>query len=166
NRNLHKIIFSQKQVMRDMDFQALIKNLKIGQKVDAIVSNVAPFGIFLSIPIDGGKVVEGFVHISEISWENVPNISDVFKIGDRVTALVLGFDKESRRTNASVKRLKENPLEKKLGEYTIDRKLTASVIKIVSTGVLMELPDNITGFVKKTKFRHLCLIKKARRLMF
>lgn len=151
NRSLHKIIFSQKQVMGQADFQALVKNLKAGQKIDAIVSNVAPFGVFLSIPVDDSKVVEGFIHISETSWENVPNISDVFKIGDKITGVVLGFDKDSRRINLSIKRLKENPLEKKLVEYTVDKKLTAKVAKIISTGVIMELPDNITGFVKKDK---------------
>src|SRR3990167_7366865 len=52
NRSLHKIIFSQKQVMGDVDFQKLIKNIKVGQKIDAIISNVAPFGVFLSIPVD------------------------------------------------------------------------------------------------------------------
>ena len=125
--------------------------MKGGKKIDAIVSNVAPFGVFLSIPVDDKKLVEGFIHISETSWENVPNISDVFKIGDKVTGIVLGFDKDSRRINLSIKRLKENPIEKKLGEYAIDKKLTAKVTKIISTGVIMELEDNIAGFVKKDK---------------
>lgn len=151
NRSLHKIIFSQKQVMGDVDFQKLIKNIKVGQKIDAIISNVAPFGVFLSIPADGGKLVEGFIHISETSWENVPNISDVFKIGDKVTGVVLGFDKDSRRINLSIKRLKVNPLEEKLNEYAVDKKLTARVVRVISTGVIMELPENIAGFIKKDK---------------
>ncbi|MBI2049679.1 30S ribosomal protein S1 [Candidatus Roizmanbacteria bacterium] len=151
NRNLHKIIFSQKQVMGDIDFQKLIENLKIGQKIDAIVSNVAPFGVFLSIPISDGKQVEGFIHISETSWENVPSISEVFKIGDKVTGVILGFDKESRRVNLSIKRLKADPLEKKLDEFTVDKKLMGRVSKIMSTGVLMDLGEGISGFIKKDK---------------
>ena len=151
NRNLHKIIFSQKQAMGDVDFQKLIKNIKVGQKIDSIISNVAPFGVFLSIPVDDKKVVEGFIHISETSWENVPNISDVFKIGDKVTGVVLGFDKDSRRINLSIKRLQENPLEKKLEEYVVDKKLSAKVLKVISTGIIVELADGITGFIKKDK---------------
>src|SRR3989338_10750547 len=113
NRELNKIIFSQKQVMGPSDFQKLIKNLKVGQKIDAVVSNVAPFGVFLSIPVDDSKLVEGFIHISETSWENVENLNDLFKIGDKITGVVLGFDKESRRLNLPLKRLKEDPFEKK-----------------------------------------------------
>ena len=181
NRELNKIIFSQKQVMGHEDFQDLIKNLKVGQKIDAVISNVAPFGVFLSIPVDpegssrspsgtipskggqayrltersdgagSGKLAEGFIHISETSWENVENISDLFKIGDKITGVVLGFDKESRRVNLSIKRLSADPFEKKLDEFTVDKKLKATVTKVISTGVLLDLGDNINGLIKKEK---------------
>jgi len=181
NRELNKIIFSQKQVMGSSDFQKLIRNLKVGQKIDAVVSNVAPFGIFLSIPVDpegssrspsgtipskggqayrltersdgtgSGKLTEGFIHISETSWENVENISEMFKIGDKITGIVLGFDKESRRVNLSLKRLSADPFEKKLDEFTVDKKLKGKVTKIISTGILLDLGDNISGLIKKEK---------------
>lgn len=151
NREVNKIIFSQKQVMGPSDFQKLIKNLNLGQKIDAVVSNVAPFGVFLSIPVDTGKLVEGFIHISETSWENVENISDLFKIGDKITGVVIGFDKDGRRVNLSLKRLSEDPFEKKLDEFTMDKKLKASVAKIISTGVLLGLGEGITGIIKKEK---------------
>ena len=150
NRELNKIIFSQKQVMVPADFQKLIKNLKVGQKIDAVISNVAPFGMFLSIPIDSGKLVEGFIHISETSWENVENLNDLFKVGDKITGVVIGFDKESRRVNLSLKRLKEDPFEKKFDEFTVDKKLKGKITKIISTGVLLDL-GGISGLIKKEK---------------
>jgi len=158
NREMNKIIFSQKQVMGPADFQKLIGNLKVGQKIDAVVSNVAPFGVFLSIPVDppsgeagDKKLAEGFIHISEVSWENVENLNELFKIGDKITGVVTGFDKESRRVNLSVKRLLTDPFEKKLDEFTVDKKLKGKVIKIIATGVLLDLGDNITGVIKKEK---------------
>jgi small subunit ribosomal protein S1 len=151
NRELNKIIFSQKQVMGPADFQKLIKNLKIGQKIDAVVSNVAPFGVFLSIPVDDQKLAEGFIHISETSWENVENISDLFKIGDKISGVVIGFDKESRRVNLSLKRLSADPFEKKLDEFTIDKKIKGKVVRVISTGVLLDLGNNVTGLIKKEK---------------
>lgn len=157
NRKLNKIIFSQKQVMGPADFQKLIKNLKIGQKIDAVVSNVAPFGVFLSIPVDdntpqgAGKLAEGFIHISETSWKNVENLNDLFKIGDKITGVVIGFDKESRRVNLSIKRISADPFEQKLDEFTIDKKLKATVTKVISTGVILALSDNVNGFIKKEK---------------
>jgi small subunit ribosomal protein S1 len=158
NRELNKIIFSQKQAMGPADFQKLIKDLKVGQKIDAVVSNVAPFGVFLSIPVDppsgeagDKKFAEGFIHISEISWENVENLTDLFKIGDKTTGVVIGFDKESRRINLSLKRLLTDPFEKKMDEFTVDKKIKAKVTKIISSGILLSLGDNITGLIKKEK---------------
>ncbi len=151
NRNLHKIIFSQKQVVGLADFQKLIKDIKTGQKIDSIVSNVTPFGVFLSIPLDNEKVVEGFVHISEVSWENVDNLANKFKIGDKIEGVVLGFDKESRRINLSIKRLQKDPYEAKLQEFQVDRKLTGKVTKVSSSGILIDLGNTITGFIKKDK---------------
>jgi small subunit ribosomal protein S1 len=151
NRELNKIIFSQKQVMGPADFQKLIKDLKVGQKIDAVVSNVAPFGVFLSIPVEDSKLAEGFVHISETSWENVENLTDLFKIGDKMTGVVIGFDRESRRVNLSLKRLSADPSEEKLKEFTIDKKLKAKVTKVISSGVLLDLGNNITGLIKKEK---------------
>lgn len=151
NRELNKIIFSQKQVMGASDFQSLIKSVKIGQKIDAVVLNVAPFGLFLSIPVEDSKLAEGFIHISEISWENVENIADLYKVGDKVSGVVIGFDKESRRVNLSVKRTLADPFEKKLDEFTVDKKIKGKVTKIISAGVLLDLGDNITGLIKKEK---------------
>jgi small subunit ribosomal protein S1 len=151
NRELNKIIFSQKQAMGSDDFQKLIKDLKVGQKIDSVVSNVAPFGVFLSIPVDDKKLAEGFIHISETSWENVENLADLFKIGDKISGVVIGFDKESRRINLSLKRLQADPFEKKMSEFTVDKKIKAKVVKIISSGVLLDLGENVTGLIKKEK---------------
>ncbi len=158
NRELRKIIFSQKQVMGISDFQELVRNIKVGQKIDAIITTVASFGIFLSIPLKEepeknktGKFVEGFVHISEVSWENISDLSEKFKVGERITAEVKGFDKDSRRVNLSIKSLATDPFEKRLEEFTPDKKIKAKVLKIISTGVLMDIGEGIIGIVKKEK---------------
>jgi small subunit ribosomal protein S1 len=161
NRELNKIIFSQKQAMGPDDFQKLIKNLKVGQKIDAVVSNVAPFGVFLSIPVDDKKLAEGFIHISETSWENVENLQDLFKIGEKISGVVIGFDKESRRINLSLKRLQSDPFEKKMSEFTVDKKIKAKVVKIISSGVLLDLGENVTGLIKKEKVPVATLYKEG-----
>jgi len=173
NRELHKIIFSQKQVLGVDDFNKSIKSLKIGQKIDANISNITSFGMFLLIqenPVgssrspsgtirtrltersDGARdVVEGFIHLSEISWENVYGISDNFKVSQKIEAVIIGFDEDSRRVLLSIKRLTANPLEAKLKEYTIDKKIKGEVIKVISSGVLLDLGAGIVGIIKKDK---------------
>lgn len=151
NRSLNKIIFSQRQALGLGDFEKKILDFKIGQKIDANISNIAPFGIFVSIETREQAYVEGFIYVSEVSWEPVSDISEKFSVGQKVTAAITGFDKESRRVNLSIKRLTENPFEKRFKEFPVDKKITAKVLKIISTGVLFDLGEGIIGIIKKEK---------------
>ena len=153
NQSLGKILFSQKQAMTHADFQKLTKALKVGQKVEGTVTNMTPFGIFLSVPAES-EFVEGFIHISEIAWNpsaDGPQILETYQEGDRVEAQLLGFDQESRRVNLSVKRLTLDPMEKRLDEFAVDKKLKAKVVKNISSGVLLDMGEGVSGIIKKEK---------------
>jgi len=150
DRAAHRIIFSQSHVLNQGDFEKEIKGLKTGQKVKASVTNVTPYGIFVSVP-NGERVLDGFIHISEISWEKVLDTASLYKLGDSLEASITGFDKEARRVNLSVKKLKIDPFGEKIKDFPLDKKLTAKVSKVLSTGVLLDLPENIEGFIRKEK---------------
>jgi len=151
NRSLNKIIFSQRQVLGLGDFEKKILDFKIGQKIDAIISNIASFGIFVTMQTRVAGYVEGFIHISELSWESISDISENFGVGQKITAVITGFDKESRRVNLSIKRLAGDPLEKRLEEFPVDKKIKTKVVKIISSGVLFDLGEGIVGIIKKDK---------------
>jgi small subunit ribosomal protein S1 len=151
NRVARKIIFSQKATVGSEDFEKAVKDLKIGQKIEATISNVAPFGIFLSVQLPDKKVVEGFVHISEVSWERTITIPETFKAGEKLEAEILNFDKDSQRVNLSIKKLIKDPFEEKLKSYTVDQKISGSVVKILSNGILINVGEGIEGFIKKDK---------------
>lgn len=156
----HKIIFSQKKSVDSESFAKAAKNIKIGQKITSTISSIAPFGIFVSVQVgdpstDSGQAfVEGFIHISEISWEKIEKIPEDFAVGDKgdkVEGVVLGFDKKSSRVNLSIKRLTENPFKEKLKKYTADKKVKGTVSRVLSSGVEIELEDDVVGFIKKEK---------------
>lgn len=151
NRPLHKIIFSQRQVLSVGDFEKLILDIKAGQKIDAKISNIAPFGIFVTMQVRSTSYVEGFIHISEVTWQPITDISEKFRVGQEITAVIIGFDKESRRVNLSIRKLTENPLEKRLEEFPLDKKITAKVLKITPSGVLFDLGEGLVGIIKKDK---------------
>lgn len=152
NRPLKKIIFSQRQAMSIKDFEKIVKEFKIGQKIDAEVYSIAPFGIFVSINTSSNEEVEGFVHVSEIVWgEEKPNLSEKFQINQKVNASILDFDKEARRINLSIRKLTHDPFEEKVKEFSADKKFKAKVSKIIPSGVLLDLGNGLTGIIKKEK---------------
>src|SRR3990167_7456906 len=133
DRASNKLIFSQKATIDPEQFGKLTKNLKVGESFDALVNSVTPFGIFVSFQKDGQNY-DGFVHISEVSWERKENV-----------------DKDAKRINLSIKRLGVDPFEKKAEQFNPDKKVVAKISQISDAGIRLFLEDGVEGFIKKEK---------------
>lgn len=152
SREDNKVIFSQKTKMTDEEFDKAQKKYKLGQEVEVSISNVTPFGLFVTL----GEY-EGFIHISEVSWDKVDELSGLFVQGQKAKAVVSRFDKDSKRINLSIRKLTEDPFEKVLKDLPIDKKVTATVTALEDAGVSLSLDPSassgqvIMGFIKKEK---------------
>lgn len=76
----------------------------VGSIVEGKVTGITKFGAFVSLP--GGK--SGLVHISEIAYSYVSEVSEFLKEGQEVKVKVIGID-ESNRINLSIKKATEPP---------------------------------------------------------
>lgn len=146
NREDSKVIFSQKIKMTDEDFAKATKQYKIGQKVEVTVSNITAFGLFVTL-----EGFEGFIHISEVSWDKVDDLASKFTQGQKIETVIIRFDKESKRINLSIKKLTEDPFEATVKQYPVDSKVLARVTKVEDSGVALALDGGIEGFIKKDK---------------
>jgi ribosomal protein S1 len=150
NKPLHKIIFSQKAAMGDEEFSKITKSLKVGDKIDAVVNSTASFGVFVSLE-SGGNSLEGFIHLSELSWDRKETAEGAFKVGETIKAQVIGIDKDAKRVNLSVKRMSEDPFAAVSKEFTPDKKIKGKISKITSLGLSIDLGSGVEGLVKKEK---------------
>lgn len=78
--------------------------LTVGSIVDGKVTGIMKFGAFVSLP-EGRS---GLVHISEIAYTYVNEVSDFLKVGQEVKVKIIGID-ESGRINLSIKKTQEPP---------------------------------------------------------
>lgn len=78
--------------------------LTVGSIVDGKVTGILKFGAFVSLP-EGRS---GLVHISEIAYTYVSEVSDYLKVGQEVRVKIIGID-ESGRINLSIKKTQEPP---------------------------------------------------------
>ena len=100
-----KIIVSRKKILEeDMRVQKEeeFKNYKLGQVIEGKVVRVVDFGAFVSIGI-----MEGLVHISQISHHQVAKVSDVLTEGETVKVEIIRLEK--KRVGLSIKKLLETP---------------------------------------------------------
>jgi small subunit ribosomal protein S1 len=84
-----------------------------GEVVVGKVTNVTDFGAFVELE----EGIEGLVHVSEISREKVEKPSDVLKVGDTLSAVVLHIDPHDRRIGLSIKLLKEKAEKAEIEKY-------------------------------------------------
>ena len=78
--------------------------LTVGSIVDGKVTGIMKFGAFVSLP-DGRS---GLVHISEIAYTYVNEVSEFLQVGQEVKVKIIGID-ENGRINLSIKKTAEPP---------------------------------------------------------
>lgn len=78
-----------------------------GDKVRGRVTNLMAFGAFVEL----APGVEGLVHISEICYKRIAQVSDALQVGDFVDVQILSIDREKRKISLSIKRLTPDPRE-------------------------------------------------------
>jgi len=151
NRSTHKIIFSQKAATTNEDFNKIAKKLKIDQKIKTTINNVASFGLFTVINVTDSEVIDGFIHSSEVSWDQAPNLEQTYQSGVVIDAVVIGFDTEAKRANLSIKKLSEDPFIDKTSNLKIDQKISGTVKSVSDNNILVNLGNDLEGFIPKDK---------------
>jgi len=151
NREQNRLVFSEKAVSDAEKIEKTakaIKKLKLGDTFDAVVAQVAPFGIFAKIKADDEEI-EGLVHISEISWQKVEDLSKLYKAQDTLSVKVISLD--GGRVQFSIKQLLTDPWEELEKKYPVDTKLKGNVMRLTSFGALVEIEPGIEGLIHISK---------------
>lgn len=102
-------------------WKEVARRYKKGEVVTGKVTNVTDFGAFVELE----EGIEGLVHVSEISREKVEKPSNVLKVGDMVSAIVLHIDPHDRRIGLSIKGLKERVDKTEFEKYLSNQKSTS-----------------------------------------
>lgn len=81
-------------------------DVTVGAILEGKVTGIMKFGAFVSLP--GGK--SGLVHISEIAYTYVNQVSDYLQVGQEVKVKVIGID-DAGRINLSIKKAQDPPAQ-------------------------------------------------------
>ena len=107
-----------------------------GAIVSGKVTNITDFGIFVEIE----EGIEGLVHISELSSRRVKSSSELFAVGDSVSAVVKNVDPKSRKIRLSIKDFEAGTEGHSVNQYINNRENIGSSlskaladVKIVDT---------------------------------
>ena len=110
--------------------------LDIGDTIKVIVSNIEPYGAF----VDLGNDIEGFLHISEISWDkNIKNPKDYINKGQEIDVEVIEINPNERRLRVSLRNLLSRPFDEFMKSYKIADVVEGEITSVTSFGAFVKL---------------------------
>ncbi len=167
DRLANRLVLSEKAVSEASEIQnrkAALSVVKVGGEYEATVAGVVPFGVFAELivsPEGKGKGkkkteeesvrLEGLIHISELSWEKIDDVSKSVKTGDKLKVQVIGIDEDNGKLALSVKRLSSDPWVVVHDKYVVDSNHEGVVTKVAPYGVLVRLEKGIEGLIHASK---------------
>jgi len=123
---------------------AVSEDFKAGQTIKGVISNVTDFGVFVQL-MPG---VDGLVHVSDLSWtEHIEHPGDLYKRGDKIEAVILSIDEESKKVALGIKQLKQDPWKSVETDYPVNSIVKGTVTKITNYGAFVKLATGIEGLI-------------------
>lgn len=141
----HRISLGMKQCTENI-WQKLSEKYPAGTTIDGEIDKVVDFGMFVSF----GEEVTGLVHANDISWKDSPEKAlQKYSKGDKIKAVVLAIDSEKERVNLGIKQLEKDPFGEAFTNLKKGSIVTCIVKAIESDGILVEIGEGVTSFIKK-----------------
>lgn len=142
-----RVVVSEKEALSDerrARGEKFLSTFEPGARKKGVVTGIVPFGLFVRLE---NTNIEGLVHISEVSWGKVSNLSDIYTIGDEVEVQILSCDAEGEKVSLSIKALKPNPWEKVKEKYSEGDVVSGEVARVTPFGAFIRLEEGIEGLV-------------------
>lgn len=126
-----------KEQQKELQETTFWNSIFINKVVQGKVEKIMTYGAFVNV--DG---VSCFIHISDIAYEHVNDISKYLKIGETYTFRVIKIDKLQKRVSLGLKQLTENPKTAYLKTLKVGDKLQGTVSKILAFGAIIKLDES------------------------
>ena len=138
-----RVVLSQRAALASPGSRtALLDQLKPGQIVTGLVTNLTDFGVFVDL---GG--LEGLVHVSEVSWSRVNHPRDVLEIDQSISVQVLSIDRDQARVALSLKRCRPDPWKTVGDRYSVGQVVSGRITNVVNFGAFISVEEGLEGLI-------------------
>lgn len=135
-------------IKKRQEKREFLETVEVGQVFDGVVKNIESYGAFVEI----APGVEGLLHISELDHKRVYKVEKVLNVGDPVKVQVIKVDDE--RVGLSRKALLPNHWSDYVADKEVGMVIEAEIIEINNSGVVLQLAEEVTGFLPKSEFAY------------
>ena len=145
NKKRGNIVLSRRILLEEQRKQirtGTLEKMDEGNLIEGVIKNITEYGVFIDL---GG--IDGLLHITDMSWGRVNHPSEMFSIGDKVTVIVLKYDKDKERVSLGLKQTSPDPWVDVDSKFPVKTKIKGKVVSVTDYGVFVELEKGIEGLV-------------------
>ncbi len=146
DRQRKKVVLSHRLVVeeeRKQRREETLNSLHAGLVCEGKVRSIANYGAFIDI---GG--LDGLLHVSEMSWGRVGHPSEVCKVGDTLSVVILEIDANRDRISLGRRQILPDPWKEAAKKIRTGEIVKGKISRIVRPGAFVELPElGIEGFL-------------------
>ncbi|MCY4655538.1 MAG: S1 RNA-binding domain-containing protein [Gammaproteobacteria bacterium] len=148
---LNKVVIARDHIndeeLRNLREQTL-ESLKEGDVVEGYVKNLVEYGAFIDI---GG--VDGLLHLRNMSWRRIYDVSDVIRVGQRVKVKVINVDEDTMHVSFGLKQLQPDPWIGIRSRIRKHQRIRGRVTLVTHYGCFVELEPGVEGLVHVSRLR-------------
>lgn len=138
-----KLVLSRREHQEEqLDLGAAWNEIAEGQIKDGVIASVQDFGVF--VDMDG---LQGLVHKSQLSWDQVDDPRRHFKRGQPLQVRVLEVDRDRRRLSLSAKDPEASPWLRVQTEFAPGTSHEGTVKRVEPYGAFVELAPGLQGLL-------------------
>ncbi len=135
-----RLSFSMKSLMPN-PWNSVEEKYKVGTTVSGVVRSLTSSGAFVEVE-DG---IDGFVHLSEITWKKIKHPKEVLKKKRKVEAKVLKIDHHKKRLLLSIKATQPSPWDLFIQNHRPGDIVRGQISRFASFGVFVRLAEDLEG---------------------
>jgi len=98
-----RISLSLRALQQD-PWEEFLEQYSVGSIVSGPITQLKDFGAFVRIT----PAVEGLVHVSEISADRIASPSEALRLGEEISAKIIGINESKRQVRLSIKKISED----------------------------------------------------------
>lgn len=146
NPETNRIIGSIKQLL-DEEKEAKSKefwdNIAVDKMYTGTVTSLSEYGAF----VDLEGVVQGLLHISEMTWERDKKPKDLVSVGEKIKVKVKELDKENKRIKLIYDKKGPDPWSKVEEKYKVSDVVNVKILNFAPFGAFVKLEKGIEGLI-------------------
>lgn len=146
NPKTNRIIGSIKQIVdeeKKAKSDEFWNNIEIGKTYIGTVNSLSEYGAF--VDIDG--VVQGLLHISEMTWERDKKPKDILEVGQEIKVKIKELDKENKRIKLIYDKKGPDPWEKVSDKYKVSDVVTVKILNFAPFGAFAKIEKGVEGLI-------------------